>query len=327
MRQITYREALREALRYNLINDERVFLAGEDVGVVGGGMGVSKGLIEEFGPKRIVDTPISENAIAGLGIGAALTGLRPVVEIMYIDFVTCCMDMILNQMAKIHYMFGGQVNVPMVLKTVTGTSGGNAAQHSNNFYAMFINTPGLLVVTPATAYDAKGLFNTAIVNENPVVFIEHKRIYNIKDDVPEEYYTIPFGKAAIRRQGKDITIVATQALVFDSLKVAEEIQKEGISCEVIDPRTLNPLDKDTIFDSVKKTGKLIVADEGCLTCGFASEIASLAAQELFGYLKAPVIKVGSPDTPAPYSPPLEAAYIPGERNIREAIIKIMKYSI
>ena len=324
MRPITYREALREALRYNLINDSRVFLAGEDVSVFGGGMGVSTGLIQEFGPKRIMDTPISENAIVGLGIGAALTGLRPVVEIMYIDFVTCCADMILNQMAKIHYMFGGQVNLPMILKTCNGTSGGNAAQHSNNFHAMFLNTPGLYVVAPATPYDAKGLFNAAVINENPIIFIEHKRIYNIKEDVPEEFYTVPIGKASIKRSGKDITIVATQALLHDALAVASEKEKDGLSIEVIDPRTLNPLDKDTIFKSVQKTGRLIVADEGCLTCGFAGEVVSIVAQELFNYLKASPIKIGSPDLTVPYSPPLEEYYIPGAKDIRKAIDKITK---
>ena len=325
MRAITYREALREALRYNIANDSRVFLAGEDVGIVGGGMGVSKGLIDEFGPKRIVDTPISENAIAGLGIGSALTGLRPVIEIMYIDFVTCCADMILNQMAKIHYIFGGQVSIPMVLKTVTGTSGGNAAQHSNNFYAMFLNTPGLIVVTPSTPYDAKGLFNTAVLDNNPVIFIEHKRLYNIKGDVPEKFYEVPFGKAEIKKKGNDITVVATQALLYDAMKVADDIEKEGIGCEVIDPKTLNPLDKYTILKSVKKTGRLVVADEGCLTCGFASEVSSLVAQEAFNCLKAPIIKVGSPDTPAPYSPPLEAEYIPGKKEINEALKHILSY--
>ncbi len=324
MRKISTREALIEALEYNLMNDDRVFLAGQDVSIVGGGMGQSKGLIEKFGPKRIIDTPISENAIVGLGIGAALTGLKPVVEIMYIDFVTCCADMILNQMAKIHYMFGGQVKIPMVLRTVSGTSGRNAAQHSNNFYAMFLNTPGLIVIAPSSPYDFKGLFNKSIIDDNPVIFIEHKRIYNIKGDVPDEYYTIPFGEADVKRKGSDLTIVATQALVHDALKVADYFEKEGIMIEVIDPRTLNPLDKKTIFKSVKKTGKIIVADEGCLTCGFSSEVSSLVAQEMFDYLDAPIIKIGSPDTPVPYSPKLEDEYIPGEKEIKEAINKIFK---
>ena len=324
MREITVREALRESLRYNIAHNEKVFLAGEDVSVVGGGMGVSKGLIDEFGDKRIVDTPISENAIVGLGIGAALTGLRPVVEIMYIDFVTCCADMILNQMAKIHFIFGGQVKVPMVLKTVSGTSGGNAAQHSNNFYPMFLNTPGLVVMAPSTPYDSKGLFNMAIEDDNPVIFIEHKRIYNIKGHVPEKHYTLPIGVADVKKEGTDITIVATQALVYDALNVAEEMEQEGVSIEVIDPRTLNPLDKAAIYESVKKTGRLIVADESCLTCGFASEVASSVAEEMFDYLDAPVARVGSPDTSAPYSPPLEQEYIPGKEEIREAIKKVKK---
>jgi pyruvate/2-oxoglutarate/acetoin dehydrogenase E1 component len=323
MRQITLREALNETLRYNMKNDKRVFCWGEDIGILGGAFGVTAGLIDEFGPERIIDTPLSEIAIVGAGVGAALGGLRPVIEIMYIDFTPGCMDMIVNQMSKIHYMFGGQSKVPMVLRLVSGAMGENAAQHSQSFYSFFVHVPGLIVVTPSTPYDAKGLLNTSIASDNPVIFVEHKRTVNIKGEVPEEYYTIPFGKADVKREGEDLTLVATQALVHDALHVAEDAEKEGLSIEVIDPRTLKPLDKETIFSSVEKTGRLIVADEDWLLCSIASEISAMVAEEMITYLDAPIIRIGAPDTPCPFSPPLEKAYIPGERQIREAIKKIM----
>ncbi len=323
MREITFREALNESLRYNMKKDSRVFCWGEDIGILGGAFGVTAGLIEEFGPERIIDTPISEIAITGAAIGAALGGLRPVAEIMYIDFTPGCMDMIVNQMAKIHYMFGGQVKVPMVLRVVSGAMGYNAAQHSQSFYSFFVHTPGLIVATPTTPYDAKGLLNTAITDENPVIFVENKRTVNIKGPVPEEFYSIPFGKADIKRTGKDLTIVATQALVYDALSVAEDMDKEGFSIEVIDPRTLKPFDEQTIFDSVKKTGKLIVCDEGWINCGIASEIAARVTEQCFDWLDAPIIRVAAPDTPCPFSPPLEDEYIPGKKNIKEAIQKIL----
>ena len=323
MREITFREALNESLRYNLKNDEKVFCWGEDIGILGGAFGVTAGLFKEFGPDRIIDTPLSEMAIVGAGVGAALRGLKPVIEIMYIDFTPGCMDMIVNQMAKIHYMFGGQVNVPLVLRVVSGAMGYNAAQHSQSFYSFFVNTPGLIVALPSTPYDAKGLLNTSINSQNPVIFVENKRTVNIKGEVPEEYYTIPFGKADIKREGSDVTIVATQALVHDSLKVADEMQNENISIEVIDPRTIKPLDKKTILESVKKTGRLIVADEGCIYCGMASEISAIVAEEAIDYLDAPIIRVAAPDTPCPFSPPLEDEYIPGEEEIKNALKKVI----
>ncbi|MCL5072377.1 MAG: alpha-ketoacid dehydrogenase subunit beta [Actinobacteria bacterium] len=323
MREITYREALNESLRYNLKNDKKVFCWGEDIGILGGAFGVTSGLYNEFGPDRIIDTPISEIAIVGAGVGAALGGLRPVIEIMYIDFTPGCMDMIINQMSKIHYMFGGQCKVPMVLRIVSGASGANAAQHSQSFYSFFVHTPGLIVVAPTTPYDAKGLLNTAIKDENPVIFIENKRIVNIKGEVPEEYYSIPFGKADIKKEGNDVTIVATQALAYNALNLAVEMEKEGVSIEVVDPRSLKPLDKETIFNSVKKTGKLIIADEGWLNCGIASDIAAIVVEEMFDYLDAPIIRIGAPDTPCPFSPPLEDAYIPGINQLRDAVKKII----
>lgn len=323
MSEITFREALNDSLRYNLKNDDTVFCWGEDIGILGGAFGVTAGLYDEFGPDRIIDTPISEMAIVGAGIGAALGGLKPVIEIMYIDFTPGCMDMIVNQMAKIHYMFGGQVNVPMVLRIVSGAMGYNAAQHSQSFYSFFVHTPGLIVALPTTPYDAKGLLNTAIKSKNPVVFVENKRTVNLKGEVPEKYYTIPFGRADIKREGSDVTIVATQALLYDAIKVADGIKDEGISIEVIDPRTLKPLDKDTILNSVKKTGRLIVADEGWEYCGMASEISAIVAEEAIDYLDAPIIRVTAPDTPCAFSPPLEDAYIPGEEEIKKAIKKVI----
>jgi pyruvate/2-oxoglutarate/acetoin dehydrogenase E1 component len=323
MREITFREALNESLRYNMANDPKVFCWGEDIGILGGAFGVTSGLINEFGPDRVIDTPLSEIAISGAAIGAALGGLRPVAEIMYIDFTPGCMDMIVNQMAKIHYMFGGQVKVPMVLRIVSGAMGYNAAQHSQSFYSFFVHTPGLIVVTPTTPYDAKGLLNTAIADDNPVIFVENKRTVNIKGEVPEEYYKIPFGKADIKRIGTDITIVATQALVYDALNVAQEMEKEGVSIEVIDPRTLKPFDKKTVFDSVKKTGRVIVCDEGWIYCGMASEMAAMISEECFDVLDAPVIRVAAPDTPCPFSPPLEDAFIPGKEEIRKAVSKLI----
>jgi pyruvate dehydrogenase E1 component beta subunit len=323
MREITFREALNESLRYNMREDKRVFCWGEDIGVLGGAFGVTAGLIDEFGPDRIIDTPLSEIAIVGAGIGAALGGLRPVVEIMYIDFTPGCMDMIINQMSKIHYMFGGQYSVPMVLRIVVGAMGQNAAQHSQSFYSFFVHTPGLIVVTPTTPYDAKGLLNASILSENPVVFVENKRTVNVKGEVPEDFYTIPFGKADVKKEGDDLTIVATQALIYDALKVAQDLESKGKSIEVVDPRTLKPLDTQTIFTSVEKTGRLIVADEGWTSCGMASEISATVAEEMITYLDAPIIRIGAPDTPCPFSPPLEEAYIPGEEQIREAIDKIL----
>jgi len=261
MREITYSEAINESIKYNMENDETVFNLGEDIGILGGCFRATHDLYDKFGRKRVFDTPLSEIGIVGAAIGAAMGGLRPIPEIMYIDFTPACMDMIVNQMAKIHFMFGGQIKIPLVLRIVSGAAGYNAAQHSQSFYPFFVNTPGLIVVIPSTPYDAKGLLNTAIADDNPIIFIEHKRLYNIKSDVPEEHYKIPFGKADVKREGSDITIVATHALVHDALVIAEEMEKEGTSIEVIDPMTLVPLDKETIFKSVEKTGKLIVADE------------------------------------------------------------------
>lgn len=326
MREITYAQAINEALRECMKEDERVVLLGEDIGLFGGVFQVTAGLQNEFGKERVVDTPISEAGFLGSGVGAALTGMRPVVEIMFIDFTTVCMDMIVNQMAKMHYMFGGRGRVPMVLRINIGAGRGAAAQHSQSFHAFFMHIPGLYVAVPSTPYDAKGLLIESIRNDNPVIFVEHKKLYIEKGPVPEESYTIPFGQAEIKREGKDMTIVATHAMVMRSLQAAEEAAKEGIDVEIVDPRTLTPLDKETILESVKKTGRLLVADEGQKICGVAAEIAAMAAEEALYYLKAPVIRVCSPDTPVPFSPPLEEAYIPDVKDLLPAIKRLMEYA-
>lgn len=326
MREITYAQAINEALKECMKEDDRVVLLGEDIGPYGGIFQVTAGLLDEFGPERVMDTPISEAGFVGGCLGAALTGMRPVVEIMFIDFTTVCMDMIINQMAKMHYMFGGRGRVPMVLRTNIGAGRGAAAQHSQSFHALFMHIPGLWVAAPSTPYDAKGLMIEAIKNDNPVVFVEHKKLYAEKGSVPQESYSIPFGQADVKREGKDITIVATHALVSRSLNAAQDAAIKGIDVEIIDPRTLTPLDKGTILKSVKKTGRLLVADEGHKTCGVTAEISAIVAEEGIYYLKAPVLRVCSPDTPVPFSPPLEQAYIPDEKNLMPAIERLMEFA-
>lgn len=326
MREITYCDALNEALRQCMVEDERIVVLGEDIGCYGGIFQVTKGLLDEFGPDRIVDTPISEAGFIGACVGAALTGMRPVAEIMFIDFTTVCMDMIVNQMAKMHYMFGGKGCVPMVLRTNIGAGRGTAAQHSQSFHSFFAHIPGLVVAAPSSPYEAKGLLTEAIKNDNPVIFVEHKRLYTTKGPVPEESYRIPFGKAEIKREGADVTIVATHALVGAALEAAEEAAKDDIDVEVIDPRTLSPLDKETILSSIQKTGRLLVADEDNKTCGFAAEISAIVAEEGIFYLKAPIIRNASPDTPVPFSPPLEKAYMFGKEVLMDSVRRLMAYA-
>lgn len=325
-REITYSDALNEALRQCMQEDERVVLLGEDIGAYGGVFQVTKGLVKEFGADRVIDTPISEAGFVGAGVGAALTGMRPVAEIMFIDFTTACMDMIFNQMAKMHYMFGGKGRVPMVLRTNIGGGRGTAAQHSQSFHSIFMHMPGLYVVAPSTPYDAKGLMIEAIRNDNPVIFVEHKRLYMSKGDVPEESYQIPFGQADIKREGKDVTVVATHAMVVEALEAAKELADKQIDVEVVDLRTLTPLDKEAILNSVKKTGRLLVADEDHKTCSVASEISALVAEEAIEFLKAPVIRNCSPDTPVPFSPPLEQSYLFGKDRLSESIQSLMAYT-
>ena len=321
MREITYTQALNEALRICLTEDERVVLLGEDIGCYGGIFQVTKGLQAEFGPERVV-----EAGFVGASVGAALTGMRPVTEIMFIDFTTVCMDMIINQMAKMHYMFGGRGKVPMVLRTNIGAGRGTAAQHSQSFHSIFMHIPGLYVAVPSTPYDAKGLLIEAVKNDNPVIFVEHKRLYNTKGPVPEESYRIPFGQADIKRAGKDLTVVATHALVQSALEAAEEAANDGVEVEVIDPRTLTPLDSETLIESVKKTGRLIVADEDNKTCGVGAELAAIVAEEAIDYLKGPILRNCSPDTPVPFSPPLEKSYMFGKDRLLESIRRLMVYA-
>jgi pyruvate dehydrogenase E1 component beta subunit len=293
-----------------------VFIAGEDVST-GGVFGVTRGIVEKFGSNRIRNTPISEAAIIGLGIGAALTGMRPVVEIMFMDFIACCMDQIVNQAAKIHYMFGGKMTVPMVIRTPAGAGLGAGPQHSQCLEVLFAHIPGLKVVMPSTPYDAKGLLISSIRDDGPVLFVEHKRLYGVKGEVPDDRYTVPIGKGDIKREGKDITIVAISYMVREALGAAKELEKQGISAEIVDPRTISPLDKEIILESVRKTGKLLIVHEAVKNFGFGAEVAAVVAEEAFDYLDAPVVRVGAPFTPVPFSKKAEEAYIPSKEKIAQ----------
>ncbi|MCA0453798.1 MAG: alpha-ketoacid dehydrogenase subunit beta [Chloroflexi bacterium] len=316
MRELTYAEALREALRQSMTQDERVFLIGEDVGVYGGAFGVSAGLLAEFGEQRIIDTPISEAGIAGACVGAALTGMRPVGEIQFMDFITLTMEQLVLQAAKVRFMFGGKASVPMVLRTPGGSGTGAAAQHSESLENWFVHVPGLKVVMPSNPYDAKGLLLAAIDDNNPVIFIEHKLLYKTKGDVPEEMYRIPLSQTAIAREGKHLTVVATSIMVSRALEAAAELAKEGIELEVVDPRTLKPLDDKPIIESVKKTGRAMVVHEAVEMGGFGGEIvARIASSEAFDYLEAPIRRLAGLDIPIPYNRELERATVPQVENI------------
>jgi pyruvate dehydrogenase E1 component beta subunit len=320
MRELTYAEALREAMAEEMERDNSVFIMGEDVGIFGGCFGVTGDLSKRFGEDRVRDTPITETAIVGSAVGAAMTGSRPIAEIMFASFLGVAMDEILNQASKMCYMTGGQVKVPLVIRTAAGAGIGAAAQHSERTEAWFVHIPGVKVVYPSTPADAKGLLKTAIRDDNPVLFFEHKVLYNSKGEVPEEKdFLIPFGKADIKRAGKDITVVATGILVTHALKAAEELAKEGIELEVIDPRTLVPFDKETVLNSVKKTGKLIITTEETKRGSFASEVAAVVAEEGLFFLKQPIKRVCAPDAPVPFSSVLEKAYIPSSEKIIAAV--------
>ena len=314
---LTIQQTLAEEMR----RDKNIVLLGEDVAT--GVFGVTSGLVQEFGEERVLDTPISENIIAGAAVGAAMTGLRPIAEIEFSDFLTCCMDPIINQAAKLRFMTGGQVKMPLVIRTNMGGGFSAAAQHSQSLEALFMHVPGLVIAVPSTPRDAKGLLITAIRSDNPVLFFEHKAMYFNSGEVPKDEYMIPFGKADIKRAGKDVTLVAVSAMVPKALSVAERLYEDGISIEVVDPRTLAPLDKETILESVKKTGRLIIVEEGCLTGGFGAEVAAIAAKEAFDYLDAPIERVAAPDTPVPFAPGLEQAVIPDEDRIEEAVRSVM----
>jgi len=324
MRKITYREALREALREEMHRDPTVFLLGEDIGKFwGGAFKVTEGLAEEFGDERVRDTPISESAIIGTGVGAAITGMRPVAEIMFGDLTALAMDQIANQAAKICYMFGGQAKCPLVIRTPFGAGVNIASHHSQSLEAWFMHVPGLFVAMPSTPYDAKGLLKTAIRGNNPVFFCEHKLLYPAVGEVPEEEYTIPFGVADVKREGSDVSVVATSYMVHKALRVAEAFQKEGLNVEVIDLRTLTPLDRQAIVKSVKKTGRIVIVSEDCRTAGVGAEVAAVVAEKALDYLDAPVKRVCEPDTPIPFSPPLEQYVIPDEKRITKAIKEVM----
>jgi len=312
-------EALREALYQEMKRDERVIVMGEDVGGYGGIFGVTAGFLEEFGPERVRDTPISEAGFIGAAVGAAAAGLRPVAELMFVDFFGVAMDQIYNQAAKMRYMFGGRIKIPMVVRTTIGAGLRAAAQHSQVLYSVFAHMPGLKVVVPSTPYDAKGLLIASIRDDDPVMFFEHKALYGVKGPVPEEPYEIPLGKADVKREGKDVTVVALALMVHRALEAAKKLEEEGISVEVIDPRTIVPLDKDAIIESVKKTGKLVIVDEDYPRCGFATDLAGIVACEAFHHLKAPVKIVTPPATPVPFSPVLEDAYIPSVEDVVRAV--------
>jgi pyruvate dehydrogenase E1 component beta subunit len=312
-RVLTYAEALNEALREEMRRDPTVFVMGEDVAVWGGGgiFGVTKGLVEEFGTERVRDTPISEEAIAAVAVGAAATGSRPVAEIMYVDFIGLAMEPIVNQAAKLRYMFGGKARVPMVIRAQEGAGRGNAAQHSQSLEAWFCHIPGLKVVTPSTPADAKGLLKSAIRDDNPVIFLEHKVLYFSKGSVPSDAeFTVPLGVADVKRVGSDVTIVGIHTMVGKALEAAERLEADGISVEVIDPRTLVPLDEAAIIESVKKTGRLIVSHEAYTRSGYGAEIVARVVEAAFDYLDAPPLRICARDVPVPYSAVLETAALP-----------------
>lgn len=324
-RELTYLEAIREALRLEMQRDEHVFILGEDVGAYGGAFGVTLGLLDEFGAERVIDTPISELGLAGAITGAALTGMRPVGEIMFMDFTTLAAEQLVNQAAKIRFMFGGTVTTPFVLRTPAGSGTGAAAQHSQSLENWFVHIPGLKVIMPSTAFDAKGLLIAAIRDDNPVIFVEHKLLYKTRGPVPEEPYMIPLGVAEIKRVGRDVTVVATGIMVKRSLEAAEQLAREGIEIEVIDPRTLKPLDFETIIRSVIKTGRVLIVHEACRTGGFGGELAAVISEsEAFDYLEAPIVRLAGRDIPIPYNRTLERNAVPQTDDIIGAAKQLMK---
>ncbi len=315
VREITFAQAIREALAEEMRRDPRVFIIGEDVAEAGTPFKVLSGLVDEFGRDRLIDTPISEAGFTGIGVGAAMTGMRPVVDIMFGDFIALTLDQVANQAAKVHYMSGGKLKVPMVVRTTMGATRRSAAQHSQSLHAWVSHIPGLKVALPSTPYDAKGLLKTAIRDENPVIFFEDKMMYQLKGPVPEEEYAIPYGVADIKRAGTDITIVATSSMVHVALAAAEALAREGINAEVIDPRTTVPLDTGTLIQSARKTGRAIVVDEGYQRYGVTAEIASVIADGAFYDLEAPVKRMGAMDVPIPFSPVLEDLTVPTAESV------------
>jgi len=331
-RIITYQQAIGEALAQEMERDKTVIMMGEDVAggagapgeddAWGGVLGVTKGLHGKFGD-RVMDTPITESAFVGAAVGAATSGLRPVVELMFIDFMGVCFDQIFNQAAKFRYMFGGNAETPVVIRTMYGAGFRAAAQHSQCLYPLFTHIPGLKVVTPSTPYDAKGLLIQSIRDNDPVVFCEHKALYTLEGDVPEEAYTIPFGEANVTREGDDVTIVTLGRMLQIAHEAADALAKDGINCEVVDLRTTSPMDTDTIIESVENTGRLVVLDESHPRCSIATDVSAIVAQEAFGALKAPIQMVTAPHTPVPFAENLEDLYIPDAANVQDAVRKVM----
>jgi pyruvate dehydrogenase E1 component beta subunit len=320
-RELTFIEAVREGFRQAMMRDKRVIILGEDVKV--SIFGTTKFLWDEFGDKRIIDTPICESAFVGAAIGAAMAGMRPVVEIMFSEYLYLAMDQIATQAASWHYITGGQVKVPLVVEVLYGTRGSGAYSHSQSLEASFLNPPGLKIVCPSTPYDAKGLLKSAIEDDSPVLFFEHRKILAMKGEVPEEEYSIPIGEANVWRQGKDVTILGTSWTTHQSMKAAQILENDGVQAEVIDLRTLKPLDKKTIVNSIKKTGRLVIVEEGRKMGGYGAEIAATVAEECIDCLDAPIRRVASIDTPVPFSPPLEERYLPNELKIAEAVKSIL----
>lgn len=323
MRKITYAQALNEAIREEMKRDSRVFIYGEDIALLGGVMGVTRGLLDEFGEERVRDCPLAETAIAGSAVGAAITGTRPIAEIMYADFLSVCFDEVYNKAAKWRYGHGGQFTVPLVIRTVMGAAYGTGCEHSQCPEALFMHTPGLKIVIPSNAYDAKGLLKTAIRDDNPVLFFEHKLLYRKKEEVPEEEYLIPFGEAQIKRTGKDVTVLATSLMVERAMEASKELEQAGISSEVIDLRTIVPLDKDTILNSVNKTGHLVIIEEANKTGSVGGEITAIVQEEAFDALRKPIKRISSLDVPIPYNLALESYVIPNTTRIVKEILEYL----
>jgi pyruvate/2-oxoglutarate/acetoin dehydrogenase E1 component len=321
MAELSYREAVRDAMSTAMRRDEDVFIMGEDIAEMGGSMGVTQGMLDEFGAERVRNTPISEMAIVGAGIGAAIAGMRPIVEIMYQDFTTLAMEQLVSQAAKHRYMSGGQIKVPLTIRTQGGAGWSPGAQHAQQLEGWFVHVPGLKVVFPSTPEDVRGLLWTSIYDDNPIVFFEHRTLYGIKGEVPDEIERIELGKARIHREGEDVTVIATGRLVHESLKAADEAEKEGISVEVFDPRTLQPLDEGALIASVKKTNRAVVAHEAVTRMGWGAEVAAVIQEQAFDYLDAPVVRVGAKFTPIPFAPVMEEWVVPHSQDVLAAIKK------
>ena len=330
----TFRQALNEALHLEMSRDKNVIVFGEDVcggtggtgekDAWGGAFGVTKGLLSEFGPDRIMDTPITESAFVGAAVGAAMTGLRPVTEIMFVDFLGVCFDQIFNQAAKVRYMFGGKADMPMVLRASYGAGASSASQHSQALYPIFTHIPGLKVVVPSNPYDAKGLLINAIRDEDPVIFLEHKMLYDSSAEVPDEAYTVPFGEAGIIREGEDVTLISLGKMVNVCQEAANELAKENVAASILDLRTISPLDEETILEFTEETGRVVIVDEAYPRCGVAADVSSIIVEKAFSYLKAPIKKVTPPHSPVPYAPNLEQAFLPSSQKVIDAVKEVIR---